>query len=234
MPTRRANQPPLLKCLGTSLIQQIVAAAIALAGAEKGNLQLFDRDTGTLVIAAQQGFEEPFLTFFAEVWDDASAGAAAMRSNTQGIVEDVTTSEIFVGQPSQKVMIEAGARAGNPKGSRAQNRSGDCRGCTCTNLIWNTVRRRDPICRRPAMTVCCWSHRLRVQSGTSWNGMISDSTACSRQSIVGSVRYDKPIHTIVTGSQIDTAQGIFGCLARRNVDCECKKRLLIRRPPANR
>ena len=92
-------------------LQQIVAAAIALAGADKGNLQLFDRDTGTLVIAAQQGFEEPFLTFFAEVSNDASAGAAAMRSNTQVIVEDVTTSEIFVGQPSQKIMIEAGARA---------------------------------------------------------------------------------------------------------------------------
>jgi GAF domain-containing protein len=26
-------------------------------------------------------------------------------------VEDVTTSEIFIGQPSQKVMIEAGARS---------------------------------------------------------------------------------------------------------------------------
>ena len=92
-------------------LQQIVAAAIALAGADKGDLQLFDRDTGTLVIAAQQGFEEPFLTFFAEVSDDTSACATAMRSNEQVLVEDVTTSEIFVGQHSQKVMIEAGARA---------------------------------------------------------------------------------------------------------------------------
>lgn len=92
-------------------LQQMVAAAIALAGADKGYLQLFDRDTGTLVIAAQLGFEEPFLAFFAELSNDAPAGAAAMRSNTQVIVEDVTTSEIFVGQPSQKVMIEAGARA---------------------------------------------------------------------------------------------------------------------------
>jgi signal transduction histidine kinase/CheY-like chemotaxis protein len=92
-------------------LQQIVAAAIALAGADKGNLQLFDRDTGTLVIAARQGFEEPFLTFFSQVNDDASACAAAMRSNTQVIVEDVATSEIFVGQPSQRVMVEAGAQA---------------------------------------------------------------------------------------------------------------------------
>jgi signal transduction histidine kinase/CheY-like chemotaxis protein len=92
-------------------LQQIVAAAITLAGADKGNVQLFDRDTGTLAIAAQQGFEEPFLTFFAQVRDDASAFTAATQSNTQAIVEDVTTSEIFMGQPSQKVMIDAGARA---------------------------------------------------------------------------------------------------------------------------
>jgi signal transduction histidine kinase/DNA-binding response OmpR family regulator len=92
-------------------LRQILGAAIALAAAEKGHLQLFDRDNGTLVIAAQHGFEEPFLTFFAEESDDASACAAAMRSKTPVIVEDVTTNEIFVGQPSQKVMIEAGARA---------------------------------------------------------------------------------------------------------------------------
>ena len=92
-------------------MQQIVATAITLARADKGNLQLFHRDTGTLAIAAQQGFKEPFLTFFAKVSDDASACAVAMQSNTQVIVEDVTTSEIFVRRPSQKAMIEAGARA---------------------------------------------------------------------------------------------------------------------------
>src|SRR5262245_1801728 len=58
-------------------LEQIVAAAISLVGADKGNLQLFDRDTGTLAIRAQQGFEEPFLTFFAKVSDHTSACATA-------------------------------------------------------------------------------------------------------------------------------------------------------------
>jgi signal transduction histidine kinase/CheY-like chemotaxis protein len=92
-------------------LRQIVGTAIALAGADKGNLQLLDHDTHTLVIAAQQGFEEPFLSFFANVGEDASACAAAMRSHEQIIVEDVATSDIFAGQPSQTVMIEASARA---------------------------------------------------------------------------------------------------------------------------
>ena len=92
-------------------LQQLVAVAIALAGADKGTLQLFDRDTGTLVIAATQGFEPPFLTFFAEAGEEDPACAAAMRSNKQVIVEDIATSEIYVGQPSQKVLIEAGVRA---------------------------------------------------------------------------------------------------------------------------
>jgi two-component sensor histidine kinase len=90
---------------------RIVDAAIALTGAQKANLQLLDRESGALKIVAQRGFESPFLSFFKEVRDDASACATAMRSGQQIVVEDVTTSEIFAGQASQKVMIEAAARA---------------------------------------------------------------------------------------------------------------------------
>jgi signal transduction histidine kinase/CheY-like chemotaxis protein len=101
----RANSDP------TDCLQQILATAMALGGATRGNVQLLDRDTRALVIAAQQGFEAPFLTFFAHVADDGSACAAAMRTGGQTVVEDVATSEIFVGQRSLQVMIEAGARA---------------------------------------------------------------------------------------------------------------------------
>jgi two-component sensor histidine kinase len=92
-------------------LQQILRTAMSIAGADRGNVQLLDRDRRTLVIAAQQGFEAPFLTFFSHVGDDGSACAAAMREGAQVIVEDVVTSEIFAGQPSQQVMIDAGARA---------------------------------------------------------------------------------------------------------------------------
>ncbi|HJT19494.1 MAG TPA: GAF domain-containing protein [Nitrospira sp.] len=92
-------------------LSQIVRTAIAMTGASKGNLQLFDPSSGALRIAAQQGFEEPFLTFFATVDDRASACGTAMERCERIIVEDVTQSEIFAGTPALAVMLEAGARA---------------------------------------------------------------------------------------------------------------------------
>jgi hypothetical protein len=89
---------------------RIVDAAMALTGSPKENLQVLDREVGTLKIAAQRGFESLFLSFFAKVRDDASACAAGLRSHEQVIVDDVMTSEIFKGQASQKVMLNGGAR----------------------------------------------------------------------------------------------------------------------------
>jgi signal transduction histidine kinase len=74
-------------------------------------VQLFDPPSRSLIIAAQRGFDEPFLKCFASVGDDYSACATAMRMAERIIVEDVTQSEIFAGQPSLNVMLEAGARA---------------------------------------------------------------------------------------------------------------------------
>jgi two-component sensor histidine kinase len=93
-------------CLGAAL-----EAAIEITGASKGTLQLFDPDANALTIAVQQGFEQPFLDFFKYVHDDPSACAAAMRSRERVIVEDVTKSQIFAGQPSLNVLSEAGVRS---------------------------------------------------------------------------------------------------------------------------
>jgi len=92
-------------------LNTVVDTAITITGADKGNLQLLDRTTGVLTIAAQRGFEAPFLNFFSAVRDEASACAAAMRSGERVIVEDVRGSEIFAGQPSKDVLIDAGVRA---------------------------------------------------------------------------------------------------------------------------
>jgi PAS domain S-box-containing protein len=89
-------------------LNAVVDTAIALTGADKGNLQLLSPTTGVLTIAAQRGFEDPFLNFFASVRDDASACATAMRSGKRVIVEDVRESEIFARQPSKDVLIDAG------------------------------------------------------------------------------------------------------------------------------
>jgi GAF domain-containing protein len=92
-------------------LNAVLDTAIAITGADKGNLQLLDPTTRALSIAAQRGFEEPFLNFFAAVRDDASACAAAMKSGERVIVEDVQDSGIFAAQPSKEVLADAGVRA---------------------------------------------------------------------------------------------------------------------------
>ena len=90
----------------------LLDAAIAVTGANMGNLQLIDDASGSLVIAAQRGCNERFLRFFDSVAvDENSACAAALASGHRIIVEDVTKSEIFAGQPALAVMVQAGARA---------------------------------------------------------------------------------------------------------------------------
>jgi two-component sensor histidine kinase len=60
---------------------------------------------------AQQGFQGDFLKFFVTVRGNEAACGAAMSTAKQIIVDDVLTSEIFVGQPAQKVLLDAGVRA---------------------------------------------------------------------------------------------------------------------------
>jgi two-component sensor histidine kinase len=91
---------------------QITKTAIAISGADKGNLQLFDETSRSLRIVAQQGFQEEFLKFFESVDDHAAASCGtAMVSSEQVVVDDVLTSKIFVGQPAQKVLLDAEVRA---------------------------------------------------------------------------------------------------------------------------
>jgi PAS domain S-box-containing protein len=48
-------------------LHQILDAAIVIAGAQKGNIQLPDPSSGLLQIVAQHGFKKPFLDFFENV-----------------------------------------------------------------------------------------------------------------------------------------------------------------------
>jgi two-component sensor histidine kinase len=113
--TRRLNQLSTLlvgeRNSFEDCLAEITKAAIVILEADKGNLQLFDAASGSLTIAAQQGFQEDFLKFFASVRGNDAACGAAMGRAKQIIVDDVLTSEIFVGQPAQKVLLDAGLRA---------------------------------------------------------------------------------------------------------------------------
>ncbi len=96
---------------GGTVLAAAVDAAVLLTGADMGNVQRVDPVHGTLQIAAQYGFEPPFLEFFAEVHEGQAACSRASQCGVRVIVEDVTKSPIFLGTPALDVMLDARARA---------------------------------------------------------------------------------------------------------------------------
>jgi PAS domain S-box-containing protein len=96
----------LEKCLNG-----IIDAAIAIMGADKANIQLIDPALGTLTIAAQRGFERPFLQFFDSLGGDGSAGGITANSTGHVIVEDVLQSEILLGRSLLRLLDKAGVRS---------------------------------------------------------------------------------------------------------------------------
>src|SRR5262249_52457573 len=101
------NGDDLARCLDS-----ILDTAIAVSGADKGNVQLFDRESGALKIEVQRGFDRPFLEFSAIVRSGESAACGnSMRVAERTVVPDVENSQLFAGTPAQDVLLHAGVRA---------------------------------------------------------------------------------------------------------------------------
>ncbi len=91
-------------------LNDILQVAIRLLGADKGNVQLFDASRDVLVIAAHQGFEQPFLDCFKEVSaEHETCCGRALRSGRRMFMEDVGADEGFA--PFRAVASAAGFRA---------------------------------------------------------------------------------------------------------------------------
>ncbi|HKQ78253.1 MAG TPA: PAS domain S-box protein [Blastocatellia bacterium] len=95
----------------TEALDETVEAAIAISGADKGNLQLFDATSGKLTIVSHRGFERPFLEFWNGIQEGEGACGTSLESWKRVIVEDVNLSPIFAGKPALDVLSQAGARA---------------------------------------------------------------------------------------------------------------------------
>jgi PAS domain S-box-containing protein len=93
----------------STLLHDILDAAIEISGADKGNVQFFEEEG--LKIVAQRGFEAPFLDFFNTVHKGQAACGAAIERGERVIVEDVANSDLFTGTPAPDIMLDAGARA---------------------------------------------------------------------------------------------------------------------------
>lgn len=93
------------------VLAEIVDAAIAIADADMGNIQLLAPATGELRIVAHRGFPQWWLDF----WDTVARGqgvcGTALERGERVIIENVETSPIFIGTPALDIQLRAGVRA---------------------------------------------------------------------------------------------------------------------------
>jgi PAS domain S-box-containing protein len=95
--------------LGAAL-DDLLENAILTSGADLGNIQLYNPQTGALEIVAQRGFRQDFLDYFRTVRvDEGSACAQAMERGERIVIEDVTLDAAF--EPHRLVAAAAGYRA---------------------------------------------------------------------------------------------------------------------------
>jgi len=89
-----------------ALLDEVLAFALTLLHAERGNVQLADPATGVLRIAAQHGFGPEFMEYFATVTDDKSACGRAAQQHAQVVISDVTTDPGFA--PHRDIALASG------------------------------------------------------------------------------------------------------------------------------
>ena len=84
--------------------------ALWLLRADRGNVQIIDPVSGSLRIAAQAGFSDEFLEYFAVVNDDdGSACGIAARQHAQTVIGDVNTDARYA--PHRDIAAASGYRA---------------------------------------------------------------------------------------------------------------------------
>jgi hypothetical protein len=100
-----------LRGIGQSgpFLAKMLEGAMDLAGADRGNVQIFDPATGSLRIAAWHGFGAEFLDYFAVVDDDRSACGRAAKHCAQTVIVDVNLDASFA--PHRDIAAASAFRA---------------------------------------------------------------------------------------------------------------------------
>ncbi|HUB38924.1 MAG TPA: GAF domain-containing protein [Streptosporangiaceae bacterium] len=93
-----------------AVLQEGLEDALSLLRADRGNVQIVDPLSGSLRIAAQAGFSDEFLEYFAVVTDeDGSACGIAARKHAQTVIADVNTDARYA--PHRDIAAASGYRA---------------------------------------------------------------------------------------------------------------------------
>lgn len=91
------------------LLDRALQGAMALLGADLGNIQLKDLGSGALTIATSSGFDSEFLEYFAVVADDSSACGRAAQQRSQTVIVDVREDPAFA--PHREIAAASGFRS---------------------------------------------------------------------------------------------------------------------------
>ncbi|MFJ2769822.1 STAS domain-containing protein [Streptomyces sp. NPDC087300] len=105
---RTMPPPPHEQRQRLSVLEQALLVAFEITGAPMGNAQQYDQTAGVLRIVAQRGFHHPFLSFFETVADRETACGVAAQDHRPVLVDEVTTSPLFLGTPALDVLVDSG------------------------------------------------------------------------------------------------------------------------------
>jgi two-component system CheB/CheR fusion protein len=100
------NEADLERVLG-----EIVDVAIAISGADFGNIQLLDPKSSDLRIVGQRGLPGWWLDYWERVAKGQGTCGTALERGERVIVEDLEQSPIFIGTPALEIQLRAGIRA---------------------------------------------------------------------------------------------------------------------------
>jgi PAS domain S-box-containing protein len=93
------------------VLTEIVDTAIAISGADFGNIQLLDPISSDLRIAAHRGFPPWWLEFWSSAAKGKGACGTALERGERVIVEDVEKSQIFSCTPALDTLRRVGVRS---------------------------------------------------------------------------------------------------------------------------
>jgi GAF domain-containing protein len=103
------TEPLHLLADARAVLDEGLEDALSLLRADRGNVQIVDPVSGCLRIAAQAGFSDEFLEYFAVVKDDGSACWRAAQQLAQTVIADVNTDPGFA--PHREIAAASGFRA---------------------------------------------------------------------------------------------------------------------------
>jgi len=93
------------------VLGEIVDAAIAISGANFGNIQILDPKSSELKIMAHRGFPEWWIDYWNSVTKGQGACGTALEQGARIIVDNVEQSPIFIGTPALEIQLKADVRA---------------------------------------------------------------------------------------------------------------------------